>query len=64
MAVHERGRVGCDFHLEYADVLIFQGEMMAGLGGDLNLRRSLGGESKSEQQNDAESQTIAHEARF
>ena len=47
MAVHERGRVGRDFHLEYADVFIFQGEMMAGLGGDLNLRRSLGAESKA-----------------
>ena len=56
--------MGCDFHLEYADVLIFQGEMMAGLGGDFDLRRRLGSESKSEQQDGAKSETIAHEARF
>ena len=48
MAVHERGRVGRDLHLEHADVLILQGEMMPGLGGDFNFRWSLGGESKSE----------------
>ncbi len=64
MAVHERGPVGRDFHLEYTDVLIFEGEMMAGLGGDLNLRRSLGRESNSNQHNGANSQTISHEARF
>jgi len=64
MAVHERGRVGRHFHLEYADVFIFQCEMMSGLGGNLNLRWSLGGESKSSQQNDANSQMISHEAGF
>jgi len=38
--------------------------MMSGLGGNLNLRWSLGGESKSSQQNDANSQMISHEAGF
>ncbi len=50
MAVHERGCVGRDLHLEHADVFIFQGEMMPGLGGDFDFRWSLGRESKSEQQ--------------
>jgi hypothetical protein len=56
--------VGRDFHLEYADVFIFQCEMMSGLGGNLNLRRSLGRDRKSSQQNDANSQMISHEAGF
>jgi hypothetical protein len=64
MAVHERGRVGRHFHLEYADVFIFQCEMMSGLGGNLNLRRSLGGDRKSNQQDDAKNEAIAHEAGF
>jgi hypothetical protein len=38
--------------------------MVAGLGGDLNLRRSLGRDRKSSQQDDANSQMISHEAGF
>ena len=46
MTVHERGRMGRDFHFEHADVLVFEGQVMAGLGGDLDFRWSLGGESQ------------------
>src|SRR6185312_11048755 len=58
MAVHERGPMGRHFHLEYADVFIFQCEMMSGLGGNLNLKRSLGRDRKSSQQNDAKNEAI------
>ena len=47
VTVHERGRVGRDFHLEHAHVLVFERQMMTGLGRDLNFRRSLGGKNES-----------------
>ena len=46
--VHEHGRVGREVNLEHAHVLVFEQQVMAGLGGDLDFGGGLGGENDSE----------------
>src|SRR5437016_5519495 len=43
----ERGCVRRNFHLEDPNILVFDGAMMTGLGGDLDFARSLPGNNRS-----------------
>src|SRR5438132_416326 len=43
MPMQERGCVRRNFHLEDPNILVFDGAMMTGLGGDLDFARSLPG---------------------
>jgi hypothetical protein len=42
VTMHERGGLGCELDLKHAYEWILQGEMMMGLGGDLDFGRLRG----------------------